>query len=63
MLVSENEIARMEHTLNSFRIGLNDWDKSKTFEFQDSRFVSYTIICNEDQFTSIVYVMNRERVC
>ena len=62
MLVGENETTNMEKTLNSFRIGLNEWDRTKMFDVQGSRFVNYTIICSEDQFESIVNVMNGQRV-
>lgn len=62
ILVSENETTRMEKTLNTFRIGLNDWDRSKTLEVQNVRVVNYTIVCSEELFASIVNVMNGTRV-
>lgn len=62
MLISENETTLLEKTLNTFRIGLNDWDRSKTFELQNVRVVNYTIVCSEELFASIVNVMNGLRV-
>ena len=62
MLVMDNDTARLESLLNSLRIGLNDWDKSKTFNIQNIRLINYTIICEEDVFTYIVSIMNGTRV-
>ena len=62
MLVTEMDTARMEKILNTFRVGLNDWDKSKVFTIQGFRMVNYTIVCEEELFTSIVNVMNGTRV-
>lgn len=62
MLVMENDTARLESLLNALRIGLNDWDKTKTFCTRDARFVNYTVVCEEDVFTYIVNIMNGTRV-
>lgn len=60
--VGIQETERMEKLLNAFRIGLNDWDKSKIFNIQNMKLVNYTILCEEDLFTSIVNQMNATRV-
>ena len=62
MLVVEEDAKRMENVLNKIRIGLNDWDRSKTFENLGVKLVNYTILCEDDQFESIVNLMNGTRV-
>ena len=62
LLVVAEDTNRVESILNSLRIGLNDWDKSKIFEVAGANLVSYTILCEEDQFTYIVNQMNATRV-
>lgn len=62
MLVVAEDTNRMESVLNTFRIGLNDWDRTKTFEIDGVKLVNYTILCEENQFTSIVNQMNGTRV-
>lgn len=62
IVVGIQETERMEKLLNAFRIGLNDWDKSKIFNIQNMKFVNYTILCEEDLFISIVNQMNAIRV-
>lgn len=62
LLVEAEETNRVESILNTFRIGLNDWDRSKVFEVPGAKFVNYTILCEEDQFTSIVNQINATRV-
>ena len=59
VLVYENYTAQVESLLNRFRVGLNDWDRSKVFELNGERVVNYTIACTEDVHTSIVnYLYN-----
>lgn len=62
LLVVAEDTNRVESILNAFRIGLNDWDRSKVFEVPGAKLVNYTILCEEDQFTSIVNQMNATRV-
>lgn len=62
MLVGVTETERMEKTLNTFRIGLNDWDRSKAFDIYGQQCVNYTIICSEEVFNGIIYVMNGTQV-
>lgn len=53
MLVKEEQTADMERVLNRFRIGLNDWDRTRTLYSNGKGYVNYTIICTEDTFESI----------
>lgn len=62
MLVVEEDTSTMENVLNKVRIGLNDWDRSKTFENLGVNLVNYTILCEDSQFESIVNLMNATRV-
>ena len=62
MLIGVNDVTLMERTLNNFRIGLNDWDKTRVLTIDDTQVVNYTIICDEETFTSIVNVLNGTRV-
>ena len=63
MLVVKTEGTRMESLLNHFRVGLNDWDKTKTFQMEDgTELVGYTIMCTEETFVSITEMMNGTRV-
>lgn len=61
-LVTVDERERMEKVLNTYRIGLNDWDKTKTFDVQGNKVINYTIICEEDTFNNIVSAINGTRV-
>ena len=62
MLVVEEDTQRMENVLNKTRIGLNDWDRSKTFENLGVKLVNYTMLCEDNQFETIVNLMNGTRV-
>ena len=62
MLVMANDTTRMEKLFNMFRIGLNDWDRSKIFDIQGNQVVNYTIVCEEAQFNELVNQMNGTRV-
>lgn len=57
VLVYEQYTAHLESMLNSFRIGMNDWDRSKTFEFNGERVVNYTIMCTEEIYSSIMNLL------
>ena len=54
LLVEANQTSRVESILNTLRIGLNDWDRSRVLELNGVNFVNYTIICEEHQYTAIV---------
>lgn len=56
VLVYEAYTARMESLFNRFRIGLNDWDRSKTFNLNGEQVVNYTIACTENVYTSLLNV-------
>ena len=62
MLVTVEEAVQLEKVLNTFRIGMNDWDKSKVFELRGYKLINYTLLCEEDLFVSITNVMNGIRV-
>jgi hypothetical protein len=61
-LVAKNEAVKLEELLNNFRIGLNDWDRSKVLDVQGEALVNYTIVCDDDTFNSIVNQMYATRV-
>lgn len=60
-LVTVEETKKLESLLNTFRIGLNDWDKSRIFAFQGHKIVNYTIITDEETFESLTEQMNGTR--
>lgn len=53
MLVLEEATADVEKLFNRFRVGLNDWDRSKVFEFEGLQVVNYTITCTKEMYDSI----------
>lgn len=55
--VREKDIAKMEKMLNMCRVGLNDWDKTKVFNYRGVNIVIYTIICTEDIHDTIEQAM------
>ena len=59
MLVREDQTSAMERVLNMFRIGLNEWDRTRVLYYQGYGYVNYTIVCTEEVFTSIKDVMNQ----
>lgn len=54
LLVAAEQTSRVESILNTLRIGLNDWDRSRVLELNGMNFVNYTIICEEHQYTAIL---------
>ena len=62
LLVTTDDTTKLEKLMNTFRIGLNEWDKTKVFMIDGVGFVNYTILCEEELFTSIVNQMNATRV-
>ena len=53
VLVYEYDTTRIEKLLNVYRVGLNDWDRTKVFELNGERVVNYTIACTEDVYKTI----------
>lgn len=62
MLVVAEDRERMEKVLNTYRIGLDEWDKTKIFELNGVKLINYTIVCENSVFNSIVETMNGTRV-
>lgn len=46
--VRTKDTAKMEKILNMYRVGLNDWDKSKVFNYRGVDLVVYTMVCTQD---------------
>lgn len=55
--VDINDTDKIEKALNMFKIGLNDWDKTRVMILNGQRVVNYVVICAEDVFNSIVNIM------
>ena len=62
MYVAEHEVTTLENILNMFRIGLNDRDRTKGFGTPGSMVYVYAFICTENEFVSIMNVMNGTRL-
>ena len=62
MLVVAEDRERMEKVLNTYRVGLDEWDKTKIFELNGVKLINYTIVCENSVFNSIVETMNGTRV-
>lgn len=62
MLVVAEDRERMEKVLNTYRIGLDEWDKTKIFDLNGVKLINYTIVCENSVFNSIVETMNGTRV-
>ena len=58
LLVYEEQTNLVEKLLNTFHVGLNEWDRSKTFENRGYRMVNYTILCGENIFAYISSQLN-----
>lgn len=57
--VQEQEI--VERALNTFRVGLNKWDKTKVMEVNGELYVNYTIICTAETYNAIVNYSEAKR--
>ena len=53
MGVYVEDTARFEKILNMYRIGLNDWDKTKVFDAYNGKVVFYIIMCTEQEYNNI----------
>lgn len=62
MMTLETEAEKLESLLNTYRVGLNDWDKSKVFDIQGYRLMVYTVVCEEDTFVAITQAMGGTRM-
>lgn len=51
----------IEKTFNMFRIGLNDWDKSKALEVDGKTVHVYTVVCDEETRNSIKNVIRESK--
>lgn len=60
-LVTVEESTRLESLFNTFRIGLNDWDKSRIFEVQGKKLINYTVVTNEGTFGALTMAMGAIR--
>ena len=58
--IVEDHANRLESLLVSFRIGFNDWDKTRVFETESGRLIVYTIFCKESTINSIVTCLERD---
>ena len=56
-IVRVGDIAKMEKILNIYRVGLNDWDKTKVFTYKDTDIVIYNIMCTREVFDAIKSAM------
>lgn len=54
VLVGEGYTAQIESLLNALRVGLNDWDKTKAFDYCGAKYVNYTIVCTDETYASIM---------
>ena len=53
LLVDERCVLQVESLLNRLRVGLNDWDKTKAFDYCGGRYVNYTIMCTSETYETI----------
>ena len=60
-VIKPEDCALMEKTLNMFRIGLNDWDKTKLLEVKGQNVHVYTVVCDEDVRLSIKNVIKNSK--
>ena len=58
ILVREDQTTTMEKALNRFRIGLNEWDRTRVLYSDGVGYVNYTIICTDKTFRSIFQIVN-----
>lgn len=57
--VITEQITQMDKILNTLRIDLNDRDRSKTFNLNGCEFVVYTVLCDDNTYTTIVNYLNK----
>lgn len=58
IVVYVENINRMDSILNTLRIGLNNYDRSRVLMYQGHEIVNYTVICTNDEYVSIVNALN-----
>lgn len=54
LLVVKESCAKVESILQRYRIGLNDWDKTKELRVCDGTMINYTIICEPTTYEDIM---------
>ena len=57
-LVYAEDSAKIEKLFNVYRIGLNEWGKTGSLNYQGTNLISYTIICTRDTFNAIESAMD-----
>ena len=55
--ISPDKTEKLEKLLNQFRIGLNDWDRTKVLNYNGRELVVYTVVCEKDTWVSISNLM------
>jgi hypothetical protein len=61
-LLEVEETEMFEKTLNIYRIGLDEWDKSKVFVIGYIDVVNYTVICDDLTAKSLTQTINQYRI-
>ena len=56
-VVPVEDTAKMEKILNVYRVGLNDWDKTKVLNYRGVNLVVYTIMATSDIHEAIDFAM------
>lgn len=58
-VVRVDETAKMESILNHYRVGLNNWDKTKVFNYNGVKIINYVIMCDADTYEAIKFAMKQ----
>lgn len=61
-VVEPTECNLIEGLFNKFKVGLNDWDRTKIFHVRGRDVVIYHVICDEDTQESIKNVIRDSRL-
>ena len=61
LVVKTKECQLTENLLNKFRISLNDWDRTKKFEYKGHELVVYNVICDEETYKTIKNLIKESR--
>lgn len=56
-VVWAEDTAKMEKTLNIYRVGLNDWDRTKVLNYNGRGIINYTIVCTQETYDAINQAM------
>lgn len=60
-LVKPEECQLVEGLFNLSRVELNDWDKTKVFNFKEHDIVIYNIVCEDETYESIDNIIRDSR--